>query len=111
VLPPKDYEVPAQEQDYFGNFDPFGDFYLTFGAAKQNLKIVETPIYYKAAKPNLAVPRWLAAPEDGVVRLSEAESRLIAKARIAETKGPTRPPKPPAPLRPRAAASPTALPR
>jgi hypothetical protein len=34
--------------DYFGNFDPFGDFDLIFGAAKQNLKIIETPIHYKA---------------------------------------------------------------
>jgi len=31
-----------------GNFDPFGDFDLIFGAAKQNLKIIETPIHYKA---------------------------------------------------------------
>ena len=38
----------ARERDYFGNFDPFGDFDLIFGAAKQNLKIIETPIHYKA---------------------------------------------------------------
>src|SRR5260370_41268143 len=44
----KDYEILARERDYFGNFDPFGDFDLIFGAAKQNLKIVETPIHYKA---------------------------------------------------------------
>jgi glycosyltransferase involved in cell wall biosynthesis len=48
VLLRKDYEVLARERDYFGNFDPFGDFDLIFGAAKQNLKIVETPIQYKA---------------------------------------------------------------
>ena len=48
VLLRKDYEVLARERDYFGNFDPFGDFDLIFGAAKQNLKIVETPIHYKA---------------------------------------------------------------
>ena len=48
VLMRKDYEVLARERDYFGNFDPFGDFDLIFGAAKQNLKIVETPIHYKA---------------------------------------------------------------
>ncbi len=39
----------ARERAYFGNFDPFGDFDLIFGAAKQTLKIVETPIHYKAA--------------------------------------------------------------
>ena len=48
VLMRKDYEVLARERGYFGNFDPFGDFDLIFGAAKQNLKIIETPIHYKA---------------------------------------------------------------
>jgi ubiquinone/menaquinone biosynthesis C-methylase UbiE len=48
VLMRKDYEVLARARDYFGNFDPFGDFDLIFGAAKQNLKIIETPIHYKA---------------------------------------------------------------
>ena len=31
---------------YFGDFDPFGDFELLFGAAKRNLKIVELPVRY-----------------------------------------------------------------
>jgi hypothetical protein len=48
VLLRKDYEVLARERAYFGNFDPFGDFDLIFGTAKQNLKIIETPIHYKA---------------------------------------------------------------
>jgi ubiquinone/menaquinone biosynthesis C-methylase UbiE len=48
VLLRKDYEVLAGERGYFGDFDPFGDFDLIFGAAKQNLKIIETPIHYKA---------------------------------------------------------------
>jgi ubiquinone/menaquinone biosynthesis C-methylase UbiE len=48
VLLRKDYETLARERGYFGNFDPFGDFDLIFGAAKQNLKIIETPIHYKA---------------------------------------------------------------
>ena len=48
VLMRKDYEVLARERGYFGNFDPFGDFDLIFGAAKQNLKLIETPIHYKA---------------------------------------------------------------
>ena len=48
VLLRRDYEVLARERHYFGNFDPFGDFDLIFGAAKQNLKIIETPIHYKA---------------------------------------------------------------
>lgn len=48
VLKRTDYETLARERQYFGNFDPFGDFDLIFGAAKQNLKIIETPIHYKA---------------------------------------------------------------
>ncbi|MDR1121109.1 MAG: hypothetical protein LBM08_09335, partial [Dysgonamonadaceae bacterium] len=32
---------------YFGDFDPFGDFDLLFGAAKQNLKITEIIIRYR----------------------------------------------------------------
>jgi hypothetical protein len=31
---------------YFGDFDPFGDFDLIFGASKLNLKVVEIPIRY-----------------------------------------------------------------
>jgi len=48
VILRKDYEILARERSYFGDFDPFGDFDLIFGAAKQNLKIIETPIHYKA---------------------------------------------------------------
>ena len=46
----EDYEMLVKERGYFGNFDPFGDFDLIFGAAKQNLKIIETPIHYKARR-------------------------------------------------------------
>jgi glycosyltransferase involved in cell wall biosynthesis len=42
----KDYEKLARNRAYFGNFDPFGDFDLLFGAAKLNLKIVEVPVRY-----------------------------------------------------------------
>jgi len=43
----KDYEKIAADRKFFGDFDPFGDFDLIFGAAKQNLKIVEVPIHYR----------------------------------------------------------------
>ena len=36
----------AAGREYFGDFDPFGDFDLLFGASKLNLKIVEIPIKY-----------------------------------------------------------------
>lgn len=43
-----DYEQLVKNRSYFGNFDPFGDFDLIFGASKLNLKIIEIPIRYKA---------------------------------------------------------------
>ncbi len=47
VLFKKDYEVIKSQRAYFGEFDPFGDFDLLFGAARQNLKIVEMPVRYR----------------------------------------------------------------
>lgn len=47
VLFKKDYENIKEGRAYFGDFDPFGDFDLMFGAAKLNLKIVEVPIRYR----------------------------------------------------------------
>jgi glycosyltransferase involved in cell wall biosynthesis len=47
VLYKKDYELIAANRSYFGDFDPFGDFDLIFGAAKLNLKIVDLPIRYR----------------------------------------------------------------
>jgi SAM-dependent methyltransferase len=47
VLYRDDYDRIANGRAYFGDFDPFGDFDLLFGAAKQNLKIVEMPIRYR----------------------------------------------------------------
>ena len=40
------YEMIAANRSYFGDFDPFGDFDLIFGAAKLNLKIVDVPVRY-----------------------------------------------------------------
>ncbi|EDX86169.1 Methyltransferase domain family [Synechococcus sp. PCC 7335] len=47
VLWRKDYERLAAGRSYFGDFDPFGDFDLLFGAAKLNLHLVEVPIRYQ----------------------------------------------------------------
>ncbi len=44
----RDYEIIAANRSYFGDFDPFGDFDLIFGAVKQNLKVIEVPVSYKA---------------------------------------------------------------
>jgi hypothetical protein len=41
------YETIAANRAYFGDFDPFGDFDLIFGAVKLNLKITDLPIRYR----------------------------------------------------------------
>jgi SAM-dependent methyltransferase len=48
VLFRSDYEAIARNRGYFGDFDPFGDFDLIFGAAKLNLRMVDLPIRYRA---------------------------------------------------------------
>ena len=43
----RNYQRIRQEIDYFGDFDPFGDFELIFGAIKNALKVVEIPVHYR----------------------------------------------------------------
>ncbi|KXW55841.1 glycosyltransferase family 2 protein [Ferrovum sp. PN-J185] len=47
VLTRNNYKRLALHRSYFGEFDPFGDFDLIFGAARMGLKIVELPIRYR----------------------------------------------------------------
>jgi len=47
VILKSDYEQLKRGRNFFGDFDPFGDYDLIFGASKLNLKIVEVPIRYK----------------------------------------------------------------
>ncbi len=47
VLFRSDYEKIAADRSYFGEFDPFGDFDLLFGADKLSLKIADIPIRYR----------------------------------------------------------------
>jgi SAM-dependent methyltransferase len=46
VLRRSDYIRLKNARSYFGNFDPFGDFDLIFGASRLGLKIIEIPIRY-----------------------------------------------------------------
>ncbi len=48
VIRKSDYLRLKEGRGYFGEFDPFGDFDLLFGASKLNLKIVEVPVRYAA---------------------------------------------------------------
>jgi SAM-dependent methyltransferase len=43
----EDYERIAAGRSYFGDFDPFGDFDLLFGAARLNMKIADLPVRYQ----------------------------------------------------------------
>ncbi|HEY4528156.1 MAG TPA: bifunctional class I SAM-dependent methyltransferase/glycosyltransferase family 2 protein [Candidatus Paceibacterota bacterium] len=55
----KDYEKIMAGRKYFGEFDPFGDFDLLFGAAKLGLKIVDLPVRYQArAYGETQISRW-----------------------------------------------------
>ena len=47
VLWKRDYERIVANRSFFGDFDPFGDFDLIFGAARLALKTIELPIQYR----------------------------------------------------------------
>lgn len=47
VLLREDYRKLEKNREYFGEFDPFGDFDLVFGAGKLALKMIEIPVHYK----------------------------------------------------------------
>ncbi|OJX47808.1 MAG: glycosyl transferase [Chloroflexi bacterium 44-23] len=47
VLFRKEYDHIVANRAYFGDFDPFGDFDLIFGASRLDLKIVDMPIRYR----------------------------------------------------------------
>lgn len=46
VLSRAHYKRLAAARQFFGDFDPFGDFDLLFGAARMGLKVVEIPVHY-----------------------------------------------------------------
>jgi hypothetical protein len=48
VMRRADYYRLRDGKAYFGDFDPFGDFDLIFGASKLNLKAIDLPIRYAA---------------------------------------------------------------
>ncbi|MDQ6670844.1 MAG: glycosyl transferase, partial [Chloroflexota bacterium] len=59
VLWREDYARIAAQRAYFGDFDPFGDFDLLFGAARLNLKIVDMPIRYRERTYDTTnISRW-----------------------------------------------------
>ena len=47
VMTKENYLKIAASRSYFGDFDPFGDFDLLFGASKLNLKVRDIPVRYR----------------------------------------------------------------
>ncbi len=47
VMTRDNYRKLAAHREYFGDFDPFGDFDLIFGAARMTLRIIEVPVHYR----------------------------------------------------------------
>jgi hypothetical protein len=59
VLWKTDYEMIVANRSYFGDFDPFGDFDLIFGAAKLSRKIVDMPVRYRQRRYGTTnIQRW-----------------------------------------------------
>ncbi len=48
ALRKRDYDAIAANRSYFGDFDPFGDFDLLFGAAWLRHRIIDLPVHYRA---------------------------------------------------------------
>jgi SAM-dependent methyltransferase len=59
VLLKEDYNRIAAGRSYFGEFDPFGDFDLLFGAARLGMKIVDLPVrYHPRTYGETNISRW-----------------------------------------------------
>jgi hypothetical protein len=76
VLYSRDYARIAENRSYFGDFDPFGDFDLLFGASRLNLHIIDMPVRYRERTYGQTnIDRW----RHGVLLLRMA---LFASRRI-----------------------------
>ena len=59
VIHRDEYARIAYGRRYFGEFDPFGDFDLLFGAARLNMRIVDLPVRYQARTYGTTnIARW-----------------------------------------------------
>lgn len=67
VISRENYLKLVKNRGFFGEFDPFGDFDLIFGAARMGLKIVEIPIIYRERTYGTTnISRW----KHGVILLA-----------------------------------------
>ena len=59
ALTREQYLKIAEHRSYFGEFDPFGDFDLIFGACRLGMKIVEIPVQYQPRTYGVTnIQRW-----------------------------------------------------
>ena len=59
VIWSREYDIITQNRSYFGDIDPFGDFDLLLGAARQSMKIVDIPIRYRERRyGSTNIQRW-----------------------------------------------------
>ena len=59
VISRRNYEKLSAQRHYFGDFDPFGDFDLIFGAARLALRTIEVPVHYRERKyGETNIQRW-----------------------------------------------------
>jgi GT2 family glycosyltransferase len=66
ALSRESYLKIARNRSYFGDFDPFGDFDLIFGASSLGMKIVELPVHYHQRRYGTTnIRRW----EHGILLL------------------------------------------
>jgi hypothetical protein len=92
VLHKDDYQRIKAGRAYFGEFDPFGDFDLLFGAARLRLRIREVPVRYRrrvagVSKVRVARHGWLLIGMSAIafrrLKLAKWVGRRY-KARVAQ---------------------------
>jgi glycosyltransferase involved in cell wall biosynthesis len=82
----EDYRRIAADRAYFGDFDPFGDFDLLFGAARQRLRMVDMPVRYArrtagVSKVRLVGHGWLLVRMSWIAFLKFKWNRWLGRDR------------------------------
>ena len=87
ALTRSDYARLKAGRSYFGDFDPFGDFDLIFGASKLGLKMIEVPIRYASRSygetRDLPLPSRRHAAAHGRLRVPAHQGDLTVLSRPA----------------------------
>jgi glycosyltransferase involved in cell wall biosynthesis/SAM-dependent methyltransferase len=82
----EDYRRISADRAYFGDFDPFGDFDLLFGAARQRLRMVDMPVRYArrtagVSKVRLVGHGWLLVRMSWIAFLKFKWNRWLGRDR------------------------------